>query len=331
MLTERDDQEKTHQEHAQLITKLPKAGGWIQKHVYLYQGNWLVSNAILAVMLMQKHFKHRSSDIFLSSFMKIGTTWLKSLMFSILNRSQFEFSNHPLLHQGPHGVFPQFGAYMFKDYQMTNMDVLPSPRLFASHIAHSLFPSAMTNLSSGCKFVYVCRDPKDVLVSKFHFSNELRPKTLPPISFDQAFELFCEGISDYGPFWDHVLGFWRASLESPNKILFLKYEEIKKEPEVHVKKLADFMGVPISAEEQENGIVEEIVKLCSFEHLKNLEVNKTGIQRFNLGEIENRHFFRQGLVGDWKRHLTKEMGERIDRITQEKFKGSGLTLGVNRE
>nr|GEW18738.1 sulfotransferase 16 [Tanacetum cinerariifolium] len=161
---------------------------------------------------------------------------------------------------------------------------------------------------------------------------KLRPKTLPLISFDQAFELFCEGVSEFGPYWDHVLGFWRASLESPNKILFLKYEEIKKEPEVHVKRLADFLGVPISAEEEENGVVEKIAKFCSFEHLKNFEVNKTGVQRFDSGfEMENRHYFQQGLVGDWKRHLTKEMGEKIDRITQEKFKGSGLTLGVNRE
>ncbi|PWA67089.1 sulfotransferase 16 [Artemisia annua] len=136
-------------------------------------------------------------------------------------------------------------------------------------------------------------------------------------------------VSEYGPYWDHVLGFWRASLESPDKILFLKYEEIKKEPEVHVKRSADFMGVPISAEE-ENGVVEKIAKFCSFEHLKNLEVNKTGIQRFDFGfEIENRHFFRQGLVGDWKHHMTQEMGERIDRITQEKFQGSGLTIGAS--
>ncbi|GKC27321.1 flavonol sulfotransferase-like protein [Tanacetum coccineum] len=258
MSTERDDQEKTHQEHAKLITKLPKADGWFEQHVYLYQGNWLLSTNLLSVMLMQKHFKHRTSDIFLVAFMKSGTTWLRSLMFTILNRSQFDFLDHPLLNQGPHEVFPAFDLYLPQDYPMTNVDVLPSPR-----------------------------DSKRCL-SKFLFMQKLRPKTLPPISFDQAFELFCEGVSEFGPYWDRVLGFWRASLESPNKILFLKYEEIMKEPEVHVKRLADFLGVPISAEEEENGVVEKIAKFCSFEHLKNLEVNKTGVQRFDSGFIFDR-------------------------------------------
>ena len=41
-----------------------------------------------------------------------------------------------------------------------------------------------------------------------------------------AFMNFCEGLSSSGPYWDHVLGYWRASLESPKRILFLKYEDL---------------------------------------------------------------------------------------------------------
>ena len=98
-----------------------------------------------------------------------------------------------------------------------------------------------------------------MLVSPYHFLKKLRSKELHSLSFNEAFELFCEGVSEYGPYWDHVLGFWKASLESPDKILFLKYKEIKKEPHVHAKKLAVFMGVPISAKEEETGVVEKIV------------------------------------------------------------------------
>nr|XP_043629245.1 cytosolic sulfotransferase 17-like [Erigeron canadensis] len=322
-----DDQEKTRKQHAQLIKELPKTGGWFQPDMFLYQGQWLIPNVILGATLMQNHFKHRSADIFLSSFMKTGTTWLKSLMFSIINRSRFDFSDHPLLHQGPQSCFPVFDAYISQDHAITNMDNLPSPRLFASHLAYSLFPSTYKDPSSGCKFVYVCRDPKDVFVSKFHFMKNVRPKELPVLSINEAFELFCEGLSEYGPYWDHVLGFWKASLESPNKILFLRYEEMKRVPEVYVKKLAEFMGVPISAEEEENGVVEKIVELCSFEHLKNLQVNKTGVLQIgSIIAVNNHHFFRRGEVGDWHNHLTKEMGAKIDQITQDKFNGSGLTL-----
>nr|XP_043629246.1 flavonol 3-sulfotransferase-like [Erigeron canadensis] len=326
-----DDQEKTYKQFAQLINELPKADGWFQQHMYLYKGQWLFPDVILGATLMQNHFKHRSADIFLSSFVKSGTTWLKALMFAIINRSIFadfsDFSDHPLLRQGPHSCVPAFDVYISQDHAMTNMDLLPSPRLFASHFAYSLFPSTFKDPSSGCKFVYVCRDPKDVFISLFYFMKNTRSIELPPLSFDKAFELFCDGVLDSGPYWDHVLGFWKASLESPNKILFLRYEELKREPQVHVKRLAEFMGVPISIKEEENGVVEKIVTLCSFEHLKNLEVNKTGMTQItNKYAISNHVFFRKGEIGDWKNHLTKEMGAKIDQITQDKFTGSGLAL-----
>lgn len=138
---------------------------------------------------------------------------------------------------------------------------------------------------------------------------------------------FCEGVSNYGPFWEHVLSYWRASLESPEKILFLKYEEVKRQSEVVVRRLAAFMGIPFMAEEVEKGVVENIVKLCSFENLSNLEVNKKGVEKFGTVEVENREFFRKGEIGDWRNYLSDEMKQRIDGIIDEKFKGSGLIFG----
>ncbi|KAK3230737.1 hypothetical protein Dsin_002618 [Dipteronia sinensis] len=101
------------------------------------------------------------------------------------------------------------------------------------------------------------------------FSNKMRPKEEPPLSLEEAFEMFCEGVSNHGPFWDHVLGYWKASLESPDKILFLKYEELKRGPTVCVKKMAQFLGQPFSAEEENQGVVDEIVRMCSFDNLSN--------------------------------------------------------------
>ncbi|PWA65400.1 P-loop containing nucleoside triphosphate hydrolase [Artemisia annua] len=395
MSTERDDQEKTHQEHAQLITKLPKAGGWFQQHVYLYllfNGLRLHSNLLgsyssgSSVLLMRSSnavilpMASSNSMVSISEYCSMVATIGKNFFgtefsnfltivlslsveprfsFCLLDRttqvSTTQVNTTKVLPRrfDPRRIVPRsnlLGSYSSGSsvllMRSSNAVILPmassnsmvSISEYCSMVAtigknffgteFSNFLTIVLSLSVEPRFSFCLldrttqvstikvlprrfdprrivprRDPKDVFVSKFHFMNKLRPKQLPPLSFDQAFELFCEGVSEYGPYWDHVLGFWRASLESPDKILFLKYEEIKKEPEVHVK---------------------------SFEHLKNLEVNKIGIQRFDFGfEIENRHFFRQGLVGDWKHHMTQEMRERIDRITQEKFKGSGLTIGAS--
>ncbi|KAK9055005.1 hypothetical protein SSX86_026084 [Deinandra increscens subsp. villosa] len=306
--------------HRHLLETLPKANGWRNRHLYNYNGFWLSPIVLKANLLLHTYFKSHPTDIFLASFMKSGTTWLKALMFSTLNRHRYNFFNHYLHKHGPQSTFPFLDA---ESYPITDFTTLSHPRLFATHSAHTLLPPC---ISSG-KFVYVCRDPKDVLISKWLFMSKLRAKDLPTLSLDVAFELFCLGVSEFGPFWEHVLSYWRASLESPEKILFLKYEEVKKQPEVVVRKLAAFMGKPLTSEEDEKGVVGEIVKLCSFESLRNLEVNKKGVEKFGkLVEIEKRDFFRKGEIGDWKNYLSDEMKERIDGITDDKFRGSGLSL-----
>ena len=176
----------------------------------------------------------------------------------------------------------------------------------------------------------MCRNPKDVFVSMWLFSNKMRPKEEPPLSLEEEFEMFCEGVSNHGPFWDHVLGYWKASLESPDKFFFLKYEEVKRGPSVCVKKMAQFLGQPFSAEEENQGVVDEIVWMCRFDNLSNLQVNKTGhvvhiSHNFDV-IVNNSVFFRKGQVGDWENHLTAEMIQRLDHITNEKLDGSGLTF-----
>ncbi|XP_052181519.1 cytosolic sulfotransferase 6-like [Diospyros lotus] len=126
-------------------------------------------------------------------------------------------------------------------------------------------------------------------------------------------------------FWDQVLGYWNAGLESPNRVLFMSYERTMKEPLVCVKMLAEFLGQSFSLEEEKSRVIEETVKLCSFENLSNLEVNKTSLTQFGPEiTLENDVLFRKGQAGDWESHLTGEMIERLDQITEQKFKGTGL-------
>ncbi|KAL7161145.1 hypothetical protein ACSBR2_041746 [Camellia fascicularis] len=163
----------------------------------------------------------------------------------------------------------------------------------------------------------------------WYFMNKLKPKEQRPLSIGEAFEFFCQGISTWGPFWDHVLGYWKLSQESPYTILFLKYEDLEREPTVYVKRLAMLLVQPFTIEEERDDVAQKITEFCSFENLSNLEINKSGVQQFSTElAIENTNFFRKGEVGDGKNHLTNEMIERIDHITQQKFNGSGLISGA---
>ncbi|MED6120202.1 hypothetical protein PIB30_018793 [Stylosanthes scabra] len=90
------------------------------------------------------------------------------------------------------------------------------------------------------------------------------------------------------------------------KVMFIKYEEIKMNPTLVLKELAEFLGFPFSREEEDLGVVDEILKLCSFDNLSNLEVNNNGKMSFG---VKTKLFFRLGQVGDSKNYLTLEMIE----------------------
>ncbi|RZC53086.1 hypothetical protein C5167_011937 [Papaver somniferum] len=144
-----------------------------------------------------------------------------------------------------------------------------------------------------------------------------------PLSIEEALEFFCSGVSIFGPFWDHILGYWKESLENPHRGLFLKYEDLKKEPKTQARRLAEFMGYGFSTEDESRGVIEEILHLCSFQNLKDLDVNKNG----NFTDrVKNIEFYRKGEVADWKNHLRLPMVERLDRLVNDKFQGSGLVF-----
>ncbi|GJZ52637.1 plastid delta12-fatty acid acetylenase [Tanacetum coccineum] len=90
-----------------------------------------------------------------------------------------------------------------------------------------------------------------------HYARDLLPATITS----------CKVVCIYRDPKDVLIWYWLASLESPDKILFLKYKEIKMQPKVGSRKLAVFVGKLFTVEEEERRVVAEIVKLCSFEFL----------------------------------------------------------------
>jgi hypothetical protein len=108
--------------------------------------------------------------------------------------------------------------------------------------------------------------------------------------------------------------------------LLLRYEEMSRDPAAHVRKLAEFAGRPFGEEEEKAGAVDAIVKLCSFEHMIGLKATNHGKTDIVMGEVDNSWFFRRGLVGDWEKHLSPETTRRIDAITEDRFRGTGLLV-----
>ncbi|PRQ57873.1 putative P-loop containing nucleoside triphosphate hydrolase [Rosa chinensis] len=320
-----DHEEKNLSSECKELLSVPKERGWITHlRQYQFQGFWCPSAEVFqAVISFQKHFHAKDSDVVVASLPKSGTTWLKALTFAILNRHRFEIQTHPLLTSNSHNLVLFFELDLYTSNLVPDFSSkFPEPRLFATHIP---FPSLGTIKESNSKIIYVCRNPFDSFVSAWHFVNEVRPQSSSPLSLDEAFDMYCQGMSAFGPFWDHILGYWKESLKRPNNVLFLKYEDMKEDGVVHLKALAKFLDCPFTEEEERNGVIEAIAKLCSFEAMKKLEINKTGTFVMNW---ENKTLFRKAEVGDWVNYLTPKMEERMSKVIEEKLGGSGLTFKV---
>ncbi|KAK8957859.1 Cytosolic sulfotransferase 15 [Platanthera zijinensis] len=323
---EKYEEAVAYQHRREEISNLPVDSGWGNIPGRLYKGFWFPEPILYGVLSLRRNFRPAPSDIFLATCPKSGTTWLKALAFVICSRG----SNGPqsmILSRNPHDCYPNIENFYIKP-QVPDLDAMPSPRLMATHTPYSLLPESVRDEESPscCRIIYLCREPKDTLVSTYHFANGISGSDESMISMAEAVELFCKGHSPYGPVWEHQLEYWAESRRRPDKVLFLKYEDLKAEPEANVRMMARFMGRPITAEEEADGTVAEIVGLCSFEKLSGLEVNRVGVRMNGSGRaIKNSLHFRKGKVGDWREHLSPEMADKVDAVTRDKLNGTGLS------
>ncbi|KAK6791419.1 hypothetical protein RDI58_010500 [Solanum bulbocastanum] len=301
---------------------LPKENWWGKNYVCQINDFWFLPKFLPSTIRVLNEFKPLPNDVILASFPKTGTTWLKSLVFSIVNRS----SKESLVKHNPHDLVPTLEVQVFgtthQSSSITTHDESHLTRLYSTHIPYQLLGNTFD--SSNCRVVYITRNPKDTLVSMWHFTNKWKDADQDgPWHLEEAIEKFCSGVFPGGPYYDHVMGFKNASLEKPQNIFLITYEELMKDTKIHVKRLAEFLGCPFMNEEE----VDEIVKNCSFDILSSYEVNKSG-DFPSWFQVPYNSFFRQGVVGDHKNYLDAKTIERIDALTRDKFHGAGFMYGI---
>uniref|UniRef100_A0A8C3F521 Sulfotransferase n=1 Tax=Chrysemys picta bellii TaxID=8478 RepID=A0A8C3F521_CHRPI len=193
------------------------------------------------------------------------------------------------------------------EYNVHNMDYVhrPSSRLFTTHLPYYLVPRDLRNRRE--KVIYVARNPKDVAVSYFHFSNfSVMLETIPD------FNIFLERLlAGKGKF--HLLG-WSTHRDDFN-ILFLTYEEMKKDLRGTVLKICKFLGKQLNEKE-----LDTVVENATFDKMKTDPRANYESMLGNLLERGKGHFLRKGTIGDWKNTMTVAQSERFDNVFKEKTK-----------
>ncbi|KAL8186430.1 UNVERIFIED_CONTAM: hypothetical protein K2H54_070358 [Gekko kuhli] len=185
----------------------------------------------------------------------------------------------------------------------------PSPRLFAAHLPYYLVPKALR--SRRAKVIYVSRNPKDVLVSYYHFTR-LSARIETAGNLGNFMEEFLAGKVLASSWLDHVEG-WYAHKDDFN-ILFLTYEEMKKDLRSSVLKICRFLGKKLTEEE-----LQVVVDKATFDKMRMDPRTNYENMPPDLIEKGKGHFLRKGTVGDWKNMMTVAQSERFDSVFKERM------------
>ncbi len=264
----------------------------------------------------------RPDDIYVLTWAKNGTTWTQQMVWSIMNAESSEkkiniMAKVPFLEFGiilDHMEKKIPGATMEEIFAI--IEAMPPPRIIKSHLPYFALPP---NILDQCKVVTCLRNPKDTVVSFYHHEKMLKAHSYIG-DFDSYFDMFMKDEVLYSQYWDYTLEAWKRR-DHPNLCL-LFFEDMKKDLEGCIRKVAKFLGKDVTDEQ-----VKMLIENLTFKNMKqNASEMEQQMQRVasTQGGSDDRSFFRKGEVGDWKNYFTEEMNKRMDAAIDKHFKGTGL-------
>ena len=282
----------------------------------------------------------------ISSYPKSGNTWLRLILCGLFFTEDGNLNNFDLLKKIP--GFDSLKNFSFvkekslKDYDIifngteyNEESVLTYSKywieaqkrisidkgkfgLFKTHNARvKINNNYYTDSSITLGFIYISRDPRDIVISYSKHINKNIDETIRFLLDGQIMKK--EKIGNKMPeiilnWRDHYLS-WKKFSEVPS--LFLKYEDMLNNIELEIQKITNFFyknyNIKIT---NESSKIKNIIKSTKFDNLKKKE--------FQYGFPEHSHstFFRIGQQKQWSKILNQKQIETIE----EKFKNQLIEL-----
>lgn len=179
-----------------------------------------------------------TSDVIVSTYPKSGTNWTMQIAQEIAWRGEAEFDFIHDVIPWPDATVKTAVAPLEDSAQ-----AYQSPtgyRIIKSHLDAEYIP-----YNEDAKYIIVVRDPKEVLVSAFHFENGFFEKMVGAgVPLAAYVDGFLRGEFVYSPWAGHTAGWW--VLRQKANVLILFYHEMKQNPSAAIQRVAGFLDVALT-------------------------------------------------------------------------------------
>lgn len=225
-------------------------------------------------------------DVFLVSFPKSGNTWTRFLVANLLfpeRRPNFGNLNQ---------LIPDPEALSKRDLAR-----IPRPRMIKSHqYFDPRYP----------RVIYIVRDPRDVLLSRYHFHRKRRliSDNAPLEPFVQDFLI--DPTSPYGSWHDNVLS-WLATRQRSETFLLLRYEDMLADTVHELARIASFLGIPADIPR-----MNAAVEASSADSMRKLEEEQGDQWSTTKDTRKDLPFVRAAKSGNWKSELPESCVSMIE-------------------
>lgn len=262
-----------------------------------------------------KNMEVRPDDVWIVTYPKSGTTWTQELIWLVCNGLDFQTAKDVSID----ARFPFIDLSGLRDLPepfnpLRDALEMSSPRFIKSHLPPAFLPNALWTVQP--KLVYVRRNPKSVAVSYYHHSVSLH-------CYNGTLEQFVRSmINDlvyYSPYHKHLIEY--SELRYPN-MLSLCFEDMKQDLPGAIRQVCQFFNKSYTDEQ-----IVQLANHLGFEQMRqNASVNRRQWVEYNLQQTNrtdklndnDMQFIRRGEADGWRKELSNELIEAIDRWTLEK-------------
>ena len=248
------------------------------------------------------------NNIFLASYPKSGNTWLRAIITNALIKEK-KFSLDELkkiLLLSSKKNFKNFKNIKYSndkdidfDWMLENIincqkHLNKTNQDFNIYKTHSVRHRKFTNETVNMGFIYIVRDPRDIVISLSHFAGGSLDRTIDEMLYSKKLMTRSNGAKELISTWNLHTKSW---LEYSNvSRLFIRYEDLINKTEENILQIFNFLNkithnklIPTKID------IKKIVQETSINNLKKEE------RLFGFNEASKySRFFRSGKTEQWK-------------------------------